>query len=297
MTQAMTAEERLIKTLGVRADIEYIKTQRGELFSVNAGTGEDLLLIHGMNMGWGEWHPIIGALAKKFRIHAIDLPGAGNSLKFNITEKKFGEYFTEAVNDYLDAKKFQKINIIGHSVGAWVALRLMIAGRAEVDKAVLVSPLGFTARTPTGQRMLGSKLIAHTLSKTVMRPTRKNIESFLAGVFYNKSALAAEFTDYYHEALTEKGTAHPFLFTNRLAGMSKVRDEFNLIPMLGMIRRPVMIVVGVNDPIVKSNAMNEFAFAQIPGAIVRRMEKSGHVPFTEHPQEFIELVTEFLEML
>lgn len=291
----MDAEKELIRSLGVDASIERIETRHGVLHSIVAGSGDDVLLLHGVNIGWGAWHLNIAALAKYFKVHALDLPGAGNSTKIDPSSKEFGKILVSAVEEYIAKNKFSRVHLVGHSLGAWVALKLLIAGNPAIDKAVLVSPLGFTEDTPRGSRLLGSRTIARLLSKTAVRPTKKNIEKFLKGVFYDAKKLDPRLVDYYYEAVSHNGAEHPFLLMNRFAGPLKVRDEFNLIDMVRNINRPVLIIVGEDDPIVLFNERHKRAFFKIPNVRFEHFAKAGHVPSLEQAEAFNTVVIDFLK--
>ena len=127
-----------------------------------------------------------------------------------------------------------------------------------------------------------------------MRPTKKNLELLTKDVFYDKGTVAPEFIDYYYESVREHGLAHPFIIMNRFAGIRRVRDEFNLIGVVDKIDRPVMVIAGENDPIVSWNEEHRHAFAKIPGAQIKNIQKSGHVPSTERADIFNEMVITFL---
>ena len=43
------------------------------------GQGPDLVLLHGWGMNGAVWHGIVPALASRYRVHLVDLPGFGNS--------------------------------------------------------------------------------------------------------------------------------------------------------------------------------------------------------------------------
>jgi len=289
----MNAEEKLLAGLDVRTAISEVEVRGGVLRSVVAGEGEDLLLLHGINMGWGAWYPNIAVLAQHFRVHALDLPGAGKSMKVHPFDKNFDHVLVGAVSDYLDQRGIKKAHLVGHSLGAWVALNIALARPDVVEKIVLASPLGFTRDTPLRSRLLGLRWLAIALSKTVMRPTRGNIESFLRSVVHDPAAISVAFVDYYHECLA-RGLSHPFLFMNRIAGVRWVRKEFYLSDRMNEIHQPVLVIAGRHDHIVSFTAKEKRAFASWPNITLQYFEESGHVPSMEQTDLFNRIVIAFL---
>jgi len=289
----MNAEEKLLAELGVRAVTCETEVRGGVLRSVIAGAGKDLLLLHGINMGWGAWYPNIAALAQHFRVHALDLPGAGRSMRAHPFDKNFDHVLVGAVSDYLDQRGIKKAHLVGHSLGAWIALNIALDRPDVIEKMVLVSPLGFTRSTPPRSRLLGLRWLAVALSKTVMRPTRKNIESFLVSVVHDPATMPAAFVDYYHECLTQ-GLPHPFLFMNRIAGARWVRKEFCLSDRMNEIHQPLLVAAGRHDRIVSFTAEEKHAFALWSNMTLQYFEESGHVPSMEQADLFNRAVIAFL---
>ena len=291
----MTAEERLIAK--IPTDLVAGKTQVGE-FSVayvKAGSGPALLLLHGLNMGWGQWYPNIAELAKHFTVYALDLPGAGRSTTFRVGANNFPLAILGVVEGFIREHNLLAPAIIGHSFGAWVALQIAVRKNVPVGRLVLMSPLGLNARTPAKYRPLGIRWLAWLLSRTVMHLNRENMKKFVTSVLFQPKTVSEEFIDYYYESLRSRGHEHPFVIINRLSGFFRMRKEFLFPQELSYSAAPVLMVIGAHDPITNIAGVRTHVFASAPGVRVEIMQESGHVPSTEQATEFNALVIQFLK--
>src|SRR6187455_2930899 len=96
------------------------------------GTGPDLVLLHGWAMHGGIWSDVRARLAKRFRLHLVDLPGHGFS---PACEPSTLERVVEMVADILPASCI----VCGWSLGGQVAIELALREPLRVKKIALIS--------------------------------------------------------------------------------------------------------------------------------------------------------------
>lgn len=96
-----------------------LSERRGTLSYRAAGTGEPLVLIHGVGMQSAAWGPQLAALSHSHRVIALDMPGHGGSgpLPPNATLTDYVAWLGGA----LDALQLGPVNLAGHSMGALIA--------------------------------------------------------------------------------------------------------------------------------------------------------------------------------
>jgi pimeloyl-ACP methyl ester carboxylesterase len=290
----MDAEQKLLAKLKSPARLEQTQIDGLSINYLTAGQGKPLLLLHGANMGWGQWYENIDALAKYFTVYAIDLPGAGKSTKIAYKHLHPQRHFVEVVEKFIEQKKLQNISIIAHSVGAWVALKLSLREKAHISKMVLISPIGFSIRNPIQYMLVGIKLIARLLSKTLMKIRPFSMKKFVESGFYNKTKLDNEFFNYYYESIQHSPENHPLLLMNKMTNVLKVKKEFILLDFLKNIKIPVLIIGGLHDKIVPPHHTHLEAFKLIPNGQIEIMTDSGHVPFLEEKEKFNNIIIGFL---
>jgi pimeloyl-ACP methyl ester carboxylesterase len=105
------------------------------------GSGEPLVLIHGIGSHWQVWRPVLDQLAAVRDVIAIDLPGFGASPMLPPETPSNIPSLAAAVAAFLDEQGIDSPHVAGNSLGGWVALELAQAGR--VQSATGLSPAGF----------------------------------------------------------------------------------------------------------------------------------------------------------
>lgn len=92
---------------GVAAGVRY----------VTAGKGEPLLLLPGWPQTWWEFHKIMPALARRYRVIAVNLPGIGGSQPTAGDKKTIAA----AIHGLVQALGLGPVHVVGHDIGAMVA--------------------------------------------------------------------------------------------------------------------------------------------------------------------------------
>ena len=287
------AERNLSRIVGTEVVAADTKIGPYTIHFVTAGKGEPVLLIHGANVGWGQWYPNIAALAKKFRIYAIDLPGAGQSTRVDFRKTAFEADYVQTVKQFLQAHKLSRVVVIGHSFGAAIALKLAANEPELISKLVLVSPLGFSSYVPGKQKPITLYPLAKLIAKTAFKPTRQNIHKFLLDPTRASVKLPEEFVHYYHKVIESGTQGHPILFMSSLTKRFKLKPEINLENLLEKIKHPTLVVLGDQDPIVPTKKIIH-KVKLIPGVKVEVFTATGHVAGQEKSAEFNRLLMEFL---
>ncbi|MBV9604326.1 MAG: alpha/beta fold hydrolase, partial [Solirubrobacterales bacterium] len=122
-----------------RLRIRHVDTGAGGLSTIEAGTGDPVLLLHGLGATKASFLPTIDALSSKYRAIGVDLPGFGDSDK-----PLFGAYdapyFAEAMTALLDALELDSAHVVGNSMGGRVALELGLSHPDRVKRLVLLAP-------------------------------------------------------------------------------------------------------------------------------------------------------------
>ena len=123
---------------------------RGLRFHVaEAGDGPPMVLLHGWPQHWWMWRELIPALAGRYRLVIPDLRGLGWS-----DSPEGGPWDKETLADdvlgVLDALDLDRVRLVGHDWGAWIAhlLSLRAGDRLERVLALSVPPPWDTSRDP-----------------------------------------------------------------------------------------------------------------------------------------------------
>jgi pimeloyl-ACP methyl ester carboxylesterase len=103
------------------------------------GSGETLVLIHGIGSRWQIWEPVIEQLARRHEVIALDLPGFGASPPDETAPTV--EALAARVQRFFDESRIERPHVAGNSMGGGIALEL--ARRGTVRSATVFSPIGF----------------------------------------------------------------------------------------------------------------------------------------------------------
>ncbi|MEV8515601.1 alpha/beta fold hydrolase [Dactylosporangium sp. NPDC051484] len=109
------------------------------LHFARSGSGEPLVLIHGIGHHWRAWEPVIGPLSRHHDVIALDLPGFGRS---PASEANRGmPTAVAALGEFFAGLGLDRPHVAGNSLGGAIALELAAAGLARSVTAL--APAGF----------------------------------------------------------------------------------------------------------------------------------------------------------
>lgn len=145
------------------------------------GSGEPLLLLHGMGSSRRDFATVLEPLAREFDVLDVDLPGVGRSPA--LEERPTVAAITDAVERTLDDEAVGQVHVLGNSLGARVALELAVRGRARSVVAI----------APSGLNVLPERVLQGTgmgLARMAMRTGAPLIEP-LSRATVGRAALLA----------------------------------------------------------------------------------------------------------
>jgi pimeloyl-ACP methyl ester carboxylesterase len=119
-----------------------------ELDHQRGGSGEPLVLVHGIGHTWRGWKPMLPLLERRFDVLAMDLPGFGHSPPLPAGTEPTPEALADAVERAMDEAGFERAVVCGNSLGGWIALVLARRGRAT--SVVAISPAGLQHKRERG---------------------------------------------------------------------------------------------------------------------------------------------------
>ncbi|MBF6437558.1 alpha/beta fold hydrolase [Nocardia cyriacigeorgica] len=238
------------------------------------GTGEPLVLVHGVGSRRQVWEPIIPALAESFEVIAVDLPGFGESAPLPHTTVGT---LADALADFLAAEGIERPHLAGNSMGGGISLTLGARGLARSVTAY--SPIGFwdTPGRIWCQQSLGkSKAIGNRLRPALRKVlgTAAGRTAFLSLVIGKPWALDTETA-----VATALGAMDAPGFDDALASFA----DFRLPDPGALAGLPVTIAWGNRDILLTYATQARRARAVLPEAEHITLRGSGHTPFYDDP--------------
>jgi pimeloyl-ACP methyl ester carboxylesterase len=150
--------------------------------AVRKGSGEPLLLIHGLGASAGVWAPVIDLLAAERDVIALDMPGFGAAAALPDGVEPTAANLASAIRRTCEELGVERPHVAGNSLGAWVGLEMGRAGWAASVTAL--SPAGLW-RAPLGPRKrdirpLGRRLRPLVSAALAFPPARRRMLSTFA---------------------------------------------------------------------------------------------------------------------
>ena len=122
-----------------RLEVARVGTELGDIALLRAGQGDPVVLLHGLGATKVSFLPTVAALADRFRVYAIDLPGFGDSV-MPVGAAYDPPFFARAVAGALDALGIERAHLVGNSMGGRVALETGFEYPDRVGRLALLAP-------------------------------------------------------------------------------------------------------------------------------------------------------------
>ena len=253
---------------------EFIKLQDAKIEIQRRGSsGKPLLLLHSED-NYETTRPFVDELAKKYRVFMPRMPGFGRStLPDSIMTIDDMSYL---YLDMLDHYKLTDVNVIGFSVGGWLAAEIATKSCARLSKLVLVDPLGVK---------LGGKY-------------DRDIEDIYYLPFDTVKKLKFHDPDKDPRILTEMSDREAYLLARHRESTARLcwKPYFHNLTLknrLNRISAKTLMIWGANDGLTKTKYGRAYA-KLIPESKFVTIPKAGHFPHIEQPDAFMKEVRSFL---
>lgn len=248
-----------------------------------------VVLLHGLGH-WSDaaWSRLVPYLDSSFRYLAFDLPGFGASERPDAPYDR--AFFRLVLADVVDACGRERVALVGHSLGGFIAADFAGAYPERVTHLALIAPAGF-ARTPRhllyalasgfGHRLFTRRpsraFVVRELRQTVRDPATLEPETIERAVALSQDlAVRRAFAAIYASALRT--------FANRRG----VHAHF------ARYTGPVWCAWGRHDRYARVAALRG-VFRVYPCARTLILEHSGHLPMVEEPRVLGAVLREFLQ--
>lgn len=248
------------------------------------------VFVHGLGGCWQNWLENLPRLAQDRRCIAMDLPGFSESQmpREKITISGYAETVVELVRSVgLD----EPFDVIGNSMGGFIAAEMGINHARSVRRLVLCSPAGISITNLKRRPVLTAARITAAVTEFVIarrgrlirRPGLRHL--MLAYVFRHPSLLAPDLAYHFMEGSGSPG------FIPALDALT----DYDFVDRLGEIECPVLLVWGREDNLVPVQDADEFE-RLIPNAEKVILDDTGHCAMLERPGTFNDLVVDFLSV-
>lgn len=248
-----------------------IKTQ-GKFKFIEEGEGEPLVLLHGLfgamsNFGglidyFRHYNKVVVPILPLFDLNILDTSVSG---------------LAKYVHKFIETMGYTNVHLLGNSLGGHVGLVYLLKHPEASTKSL----------TLTGSSGLFENGMGETYPK---RGDYEYIRKKTELTFYDPAMATKELVDEVFDITTNR------LKVIKIITLAKSAIRHNLGEELRDIKIPTLLVWGLNDTVTPPMVGEEFK-KLIPNSELHFIDKCGHAPMMERPEEFNKILHPFLEKL
>lgn len=250
-------------------EYEIHKEGKFEYVEVGVGEGEPLILLHGLFGALSNFSDLIEKFRHTHKVVVPLLPLFDLDL-LHTSVKGLAKY----VQQFIDHKGYNQIHLLGNSLGGHVGLVYILSHPEKIKTLTL-----------TGSSGLFENAMGDSYPK---RGDYEYIKAKTAATFYDPAVATKELVDEVFEITNSR------IKVIKIIALAKSAIRNNLGEELGQIKVPTLLIWGKNDNVTPPFVAEEF-HKLIPNSELAFIDKCGHAPMMEVPNEFNDILEKFLK--
>jgi 2-hydroxy-6-oxonona-2,4-dienedioate hydrolase len=251
--------------------MNYEIIQEGKFKYIEAGEGEPLMLLHGLFGALSNFKDLLDYFSKRNKVVVPMLP----LFELDLLHTTVGG-LEKHVQKFIEFKGYNNIHMLGNSLGGHVALVHVLKHPENIKSLIL-----------TGSSGLFENGMGDTYPK---RGDYDYIRKKTEVTFYDPAMATKELVDEVYDIVNQR------LKVIKVIALAKSAIRNNLGDELKEIKTPTLLIWGNNDTITPPFVGKEFN-KLIPNSELHFIDKCGHAPMMERPDEFNEILNGFLTKL
>ncbi len=238
---------------------------------IEEGQGEPLVLLHGLFGALSNFQYLIEYFRHQYKVVVPIMP----LFDLDILHTTVGG-LAKYIHKFIEAKDYKNIHLLGNSLGGHVALVYLLKHPERVKSLIL-----------TGSSGLFENGMGDTYPK---RGDYEYIRKKTEVTFYDPKMATKELVDEVFSITNNR------LKVIKIIALAKSAIRNNLGEELNNIKQPTLLIWGNNDTITPPFVAREFQ-RLIPNSELHFIDKCGHAPMMEVPEEFNIILHKFLKKL
>jgi pimeloyl-ACP methyl ester carboxylesterase len=256
------------------------------VYEAGRGRGRPVLLVHGIGQnGANDWRETVAWLKETHHVVAVDLPGFGASDKANVLYSPAN--YVRVLKHVADRFLERPFVLIGHSMGAVVALRYAASFPQDVERLVVIDAPGILHRNSVTAQFLAF------LGMEFIPPWLDPLEQLLG--LARRVLAPLERLRFDPRVILESPELRASVLGGdplKIAGLAVVNE--NLAADLPEIGAQTLLLWGAEDKLVPRRTGHVLAL-KLAHARLEIVPGAGHTPMLEAPEEFRRRLEPFLE--
>jgi 2-hydroxy-6-oxonona-2,4-dienedioate hydrolase len=251
--------------------MNYDIKQQDKFKFIEEGEGEPLLLLHGLFGALSNFKDLVDFFSKHYKVIVPILP----LFDLDILHTSVGG-LEKFVFRFIELRNYRNIHLLGNSLGGHVGLLHVLRHPERIRSLIL-----------TGSSGLFENGMGDTYPK---RGDYEYIKKKTQLTFYSPEVASIELVDEVYEIVNSR------IKVIKIIALAKSAIRTNLGEELNQIKKPTLLVWGNNDTITPPFVGREFN-KLIPDSELYFIDKCGHAPMMERPEEFNSILNKFLTKL
>ncbi|MDX1684790.1 MAG: alpha/beta hydrolase [Saprospiraceae bacterium] len=243
-------------------DFKYVETKGGET---------NLLLLHGLFGALSNFGDLISEFGDKYNVVLPLLPIYDIPLR----QLSVGG-LVKHIEKFVEFKGYDKVNVLGNSLGGHLALLYAMDNPERIESVIL-----------TGSSGLFESAMGTSFPK---RGNYEYIKKKTEDTFYRPEVASKELVDEVFGIVNNRNKAI------RIIATAKSAVRHNLGERLHKIKAPTLLIWGNNDKVTPPFVGEKF-HELIDNSELHFIDKCGHAPMMEEPEQFNEILSAFLKRL
>lgn len=249
--------------------MEYEIKQVDKFKFIEEGEGETLIFLHGLFGALSNFKDLIEYFRQHYKVVVPMLP----LFELDLLHTSVGG-LQKYVNKFMEARGYKKVHLLGNSLGGHVALVEVLKHPEHIQSLIL-----------TGSSGLFENGMGDSYPK---RGDYEFIKKKTEYTFYDPAVASKELVDEVFEIVNSR------LKAIKIIALAKSAIRNNLGEELSQIQQPTLLIWGNNDNITPPFVGREF-HKLIPNSELHFIDKCGHAPMMEVPNEFNKILHDFLK--
>ncbi len=251
--------------------MNYELIESGEFRYFEYGEGTPIVLLHGLFGALSNFSGLIERFSPSHKLIVPMLPIYHLPLRQSTIDRLLAY-----VERFIAYKELDQFVLLGNSLGGHISLLYTLAHQEKLKSLVL-----------TGSSGLFESALGDTFPR---RGDYEYIKKKAEDIFYNPAMATKELVDEVFNAVNQREKAM------RVVSVAKSAIRHNIGSELHRIHKPVLLIWGRHDQVTPPFVADEF-HEKLPNSTLRWIEDSGHAPMMECPDQFSDILKNYLSVL
>lgn len=280
---------------GMRYHVEPVRVGPLKISTLVAGDPQapPLLMLHGLGATKASLLTIVPAMAERYRVIVVDLPGFGAS------SKPRGHYdarwFAEHMFAFMDTMKIRSASLIGNSMGGRISQEMGLMEPKRIEAMALLCPAtAFSYRPGLGL----VRILRPELGVAAGILPRRRVQTVMRGIFARPGRIEEAWfeaaTDDFLKTWRSPRARMAFFAALRNIYLDEPYGETGFFTRLAHMKPPTLYIYGAKDTLISPDFGRKISEV-LPAADVQVWADCGHAPQLEHPAKTSRALLNFFD--